>query len=83
MTKYQPDWIFSMTLQFAVAVCLSTLAFALAMDVAPLTALWRSGLIFVAFVSLGWTVSLVWQVPELSEAPVESETETSASNESS
>lgn len=76
MTEYQPAWIFNLTLQFAVAVCLSALVFGLAMDVAPLTALWRSGLIFITFTILGWAASLIWQVPEPAEVPVEATPET-------
>lgn len=71
MTKYHPDWMFNLAMQVAVAICLTTLVFGLAMDVAPLTALWRSGLIFIVFVVLGWLVSLIWQLPEPAEAPVE------------
>ncbi len=76
MSKYQSNWVFNLTLQIAVVVCLGTLALALAMDVNPLTALWRSGLAFVTFVFIGWAVSLVWQVPEPVEVSVEAEPET-------
>ena len=71
MTKYQPEWIFNLALQFAVVICLSTLVLALARDVAPLTALWRSGLILIVFGMLAWIVSLIWQMPEPSKVPVE------------
>ncbi|MCL4294702.1 MAG: hypothetical protein KJ077_03200 [Anaerolineae bacterium] len=81
MTKYHPDWIFNLAMQLAVAICLSTLVLGLVMNVAPLTALWRSGLIFFVFVSLGWAVSLIWQVPAPSEVPVEAENEPAESNE--
>lgn len=75
MSKYQPNWIFNLTLQIAVVVCLGILALALVMDVTPLTALWRSSLAFVTFVLLGRAISLIWQVPEPVEVPVEAQTE--------
>jgi hypothetical protein len=81
MTKYQPDWIFNLALQFAVAICLSTLVLALAMDVAPLTALWRSGLILIVFGLLGWTISLIWQAPEPSKVPVEDNPDTTENSQ--
>lgn len=81
MTKYQPEWIFNLSLQLAVAVCLSMLVLALALDVPPLTALWRSALVFAVFAVFGWITSLVWQVPEPIEAPAEAETEIPAITE--
>lgn len=75
MSKYEPNWVFNLTLQIAVVVCLGILATALAMNVAPLTALWRSSLAFVTFVLLGRAISLIWQVPEPVEVPVEVETQ--------
>lgn len=75
MTKYQPEWVFNLSLQLAVAVCLSMLILALALDVPPLTALWRSALVFVVFSIFGWITSMVWQIPEPSEAPAEAENE--------
>lgn len=81
MTKYHPDWIFNLAIQFAVAICLSMLVLGLATDVAPLTALWRSGLVFIVFVILGWIVSLIWQLPEPAEAAVEAENEPAENKE--
>lgn len=81
MTKYQPEWVFNLSLQLAVMVCLTMLILALALDVPPLTALWRSALVFVVFAIFGWITSLVWQVPEPSEAPVETNDETTPMNE--
>ena len=82
MTKYQPEWIFNLALQFAVAICLSTLVLALAMDVAPLTALWRSGLILIVFGLLAWTISLIWHMPEPSKVPVENNSDMSENSRS-
>lgn len=81
MTKYQPEWIFNLSLQLAVVICLSMLILALALDVPPLTALWRSALVFVVFTIFGWITSLVWQVPEPSEAPIEAEDEPTSMSE--
>lgn len=81
MTKYQPEWVFNLSLQLAVMVCLSMLILALALDVPPLTALWRSALVFVVFAVFGWITSLVWQAPEPSEAPVETDSETTTMGE--
>ncbi len=83
MTKYQPEWVFNLSLQLAVMVCLSMLILALALDVPPLTALWRSALVFGVFATFGWITSLVWQVPEPSEAPVETDDETTPMSEQS
>lgn len=76
MSKYEPNWVFNFTLQIAAVLCLVILALALAMNVTPLTALWRSGLAFATFALLGRAVSLIWQLPEPVEARVEAETET-------
>lgn len=75
MSKYHPNWIFNLTVQIAAVICLGILVLALALDVTPLTALWRSGLAFATFVLIGWAVSLIWQLPEPVEVPVEAETE--------
>jgi hypothetical protein len=80
MSKYQPDWIFNLALQIAVVICLGILVVALAMDVAPLTALWRSSLAFATFALLGRAVSVIWQMPAPVEVSVEAETEAVGEN---
>lgn len=61
--RYQADWIFNFALRLAVIVCLGTLAIGLAMGADPLVALLRSAVAFVSFIVLGWTASLLWQIP--------------------
>jgi hypothetical protein len=67
MTNLHTAWIFNLALKLAIVVCLGTLAFSLAMDIEPLTALLRSGTAFMTFVALAWAVSIVWKVPDIEE----------------
>ncbi|MCB0191057.1 MAG: hypothetical protein KDJ65_03865 [Anaerolineae bacterium] len=63
MTNYQSDWVFNLTLKFAVIICLSVLALSLIIGTGPLTALMRSSIAFMTFSFLGWVTSLVWDMP--------------------
>lgn len=67
MTNLHTAWIFNLALKLAIVVCLGTLAFSLAMDIEPLTALLRSGTAFMTFAVLAWAVSIVWKVPDVEE----------------
>lgn len=81
MMKYQPEWVFDLSLQLAMAVGLSMLVLGLFVGAAPLTVLWRSGLVFTVFMLLGWVTSLIWQTPGASEVITsEADNETTSSN---
>lgn len=64
MTKRQPEWILNLSLQLALVVGLGMFVLGLSVGVAPLTVLWRSGLVFVVFALLGGVTSFIWQMPE-------------------
>ena len=67
MTNYQSNWVFNLTLKFAVIICLGVLALSLIIGTGPLTALLRSSVAFTTFAFLGWATSLVWDIPLIEE----------------
>lgn len=74
MTRYEPAWIYNFVLKIAVAIFLGTLAIGLAVGVAPLTALMRSGAGFGVFAMLAWAAAVTWDMPKPPEPP-QAETE--------
>ncbi len=74
-TQKQAGWILDFSLRVAVIICLSTLAVGIVSGADPLTALMRSGIAFVSFLTLGWAASLLWNVPTAQkiEAPAEAD----------
>lgn len=74
-TQKQAGWVMDFSLRVAVIICLSTLAVGIVSGADPLTALMRSGIAFVSFLTLGWAASLLWNVPAAQkvEAPPEAD----------
>lgn len=72
-TQKQADWILDFSLRVAVIICLSTLALGIVSGADPLMALMRSGIAFISFLTLGWAVSLLWNVPKAQQAEVPAE----------
>jgi|GEM_PF-5886026 len=80
MERYEPIWIFNFILKIATAIFLGTLALGLAVGVAPLTALMRSGAGFGVFALLAWGAAVTWELPQKKEEPQEEAAETAESS---
>ncbi|MCB0209792.1 MAG: hypothetical protein KDJ52_10695 [Anaerolineae bacterium] len=82
MINYQSNWVFNLSLKFAVIICLTVLVLSLIIGTGPLTALIRSSVAFMTFAFLGWATSLVWDVPLVEEELVKDINDQSPEKES-
>ena len=71
MTNNLSIWVFNLTIRLAAIFCLGALVLSLVVGVSPLTAVARAGVAFVAFSTLGWAISLVFDLSAAQE-PAES-----------